>query len=107
MATRHPHLTVRRCFAHTIGILFAAAVLPASELRVPRRHEREAPARLRLARQALPPPAPVRGSFGDPRIGGRSHSFHFGVDIVPRRDTVYATVTGRAYISPRHPEQCP
>ncbi len=48
---------------------------------------------------------PVRGSFGDPRIGGRSHSFHFGVDVsCPDGTPVYATVTGRAYISPRHPE---
>ena len=48
---------------------------------------------------------PVRAFFGDPRIGGRSHSFHFGVDIsCPDGTPVYATLTGRAYISPRHPE---
>lgn len=48
---------------------------------------------------------PVRGAFGDPRIGGRSHSFHFGVDVsCPDGTPVYATVTGRAYISPRHHE---
>ena len=48
---------------------------------------------------------PVRAFFGDPRIGGRSHSFHFGVDIsCPDGTPVYATITGRAYISPRHPE---
>ena len=48
---------------------------------------------------------PVRAFFGDPRIGGRSHSFHFGVDIsCPDGTPVYATISGRAYISPRHPE---
>ena len=48
---------------------------------------------------------PVRGSFGDPRIGGHSHSFHFGVDVsCPDGTPVYATITGRAFISPRHPE---
>jgi peptidase M23-like protein len=48
---------------------------------------------------------PIRGSFGDPRIGGNSHSFHFGVDVsCPDGTPVYATITGRAYISPRHPE---
>lgn len=48
---------------------------------------------------------PIRGSFGDPRIGGHSHSFHFGVDVsCPDGTPVYATITGRAYISHRHPE---
>jgi peptidase M23-like protein len=48
---------------------------------------------------------PVRAFFGDPRIGGRSHSFHFGVDVsCPDGTPIYATITGRAYISPRHPE---
>ena len=37
---------------------------------------------------------PVRAFFGDPRIGGRSHSFHFGVDIsCPDGTPVYATIT--------------
>lgn len=48
---------------------------------------------------------PVRGSFGDPRIGGKSHSFHFGVDVsCPDGTPVYATVTGRVYRSASHPE---
>ena len=48
---------------------------------------------------------PIRGAFGDPRIGGRSHSFHFGVDVsCPDGTPVYATITGRAFISPRHRE---
>jgi murein DD-endopeptidase MepM/ murein hydrolase activator NlpD len=48
---------------------------------------------------------PVRGSFGDPRIGGKSRSFHFGVDVsCPDGTPVYATVTGHVYLSARHPE---
>jgi hypothetical protein len=40
---------------------------------------------------------PVRGYFGDPRIGngGASRSFHFGVDVAaPNGTAVYATATG-------------
>jgi hypothetical protein len=48
---------------------------------------------------------PVRGSFGDPRILGKSHSFHFGVDVSCANGTpVYATVSGRAYIDAKHLE---
>ena len=48
---------------------------------------------------------PVRGAFGDPRILGKSHSFHFGVDVSCANGTpVYATVSGRAYVHPRHPQ---
>ena len=48
---------------------------------------------------------PVRAFFGDPRIGGRSHSFHFGIDIsCPDGTPVYATISGRAFVSPRYPE---
>ena len=52
---------------------------------------------------------PVRGFFGDPRIGegqqGKSHSFHFGVDVVAADGTpVFATVSGRIVISPDHPQ---
>jgi len=46
---------------------------------------------------------PVRGFFGDPRIGvgarGISHSFHFGVDVsCPDGTPVYATLTGRVVL---------
>ena len=38
---------------------------------------------------------PIRGAFGDPRILGSSHSFHFGVDVsCPNGTPVYAPVTG-------------
>lgn len=48
---------------------------------------------------------PVRGFFGDPRIGnhGRSRQFHFGVDVsAPNGTPVYATLTGTATIHPLH-----
>lgn len=46
---------------------------------------------------------PVRGAFGDPRILGASHSFHFGVDVsCPNGTPVYATQTGRASRHPLH-----
>jgi hypothetical protein len=48
---------------------------------------------------------PVRGFFGDPRIGnyGRSRQFHFGIDIsAPNGTPVYATLTGRVWIHPLH-----
>ena len=49
---------------------------------------------------------PVRGFFGDPRISNHQSTkqFHFGVDISAPNDTpVYATLTGRISIHPRHP----
>ena len=48
---------------------------------------------------------PVRGYFGDPRIGngGTSHSLHFGVDVsAPDGTAVYATVTGTVARHPLH-----
>src|SRR5262245_32329628 len=51
---------------------------------------------------------PVRGMFGDPRIGDgseHSHSFHFGVDVsAPDGTAVYATLTGTAVIDPANAE---
>jgi hypothetical protein len=50
---------------------------------------------------------PVRGAFGDPRIGitpdGISKQFHFGVDVsAPNGTPVYATLTGSISIHPLH-----
>lgn len=46
---------------------------------------------------------PVRGWFGDPRILGKRHSFHFGVDVsCPNGTPVYATVSGHAFVHPSH-----
>jgi hypothetical protein len=51
---------------------------------------------------------PVRGFFGDPRIGvgadgDISRQFHFGVDVsAPNGTPVYATLSGRASIHPEH-----
>jgi hypothetical protein len=42
---------------------------------------------------------PVRGFFGDPRIGdGGQRQFHFGVDVsAPNGTAVYATLSGRVW----------
>jgi hypothetical protein len=48
---------------------------------------------------------PVRGFFGDPRIANHEQckQFHFGVDVsAPNGTPVYATLTGTAYVHPRH-----
>ena len=47
---------------------------------------------------------PVRGFFGDPRIGGHdSRQFHFGVDVsAPNGTPVYATLSGVVYPIGRH-----
>jgi hypothetical protein len=51
---------------------------------------------------------PVRGFFGDPRVGRRadgsqSRQFHFGIDVSgPDGTPVYATLTGTATIHPLH-----
>ena len=51
---------------------------------------------------------PVRGYFGDPRIGlnadgSTSRQFHFGVDVsAPDGTPVYATMNGRISIHPDH-----
>lgn len=52
---------------------------------------------------------PVRGSFGDPRIGptpsGTAHRFHFGIDVSCANGTaVYATIDGRARVESFRPE---
>ena len=52
---------------------------------------------------------PVRGYFGDPRIGmtprGMQNSFHFGIDIsAPDGTAVYASLTGRVVRESFRPE---
>jgi Peptidase family M23 len=52
---------------------------------------------------------PVRGYFGDPRIGMTPHgmrsSFHFGIDIsAPDGTAVYATLTGTVVLESFRPE---
>src|SRR5688572_22704130 len=54
---------------------------------------------------------PVRGFFGDPRIGESAHghveskTFHFGIDISALDGTaVYATVSGPIVWEPQRPE---
>ena len=53
---------------------------------------------------------PVRGFFGDPRIGmtpsGMTHTFHFGIDIsCPDGTPVYATMSGTVYLESFRPER--
>lgn len=52
---------------------------------------------------------PVRGFFGDPRIGltpkGITHTFHFGIDIAcPNGTPVYATIDGTVELESFRPE---
>jgi hypothetical protein len=52
---------------------------------------------------------PVRGFFGDPRVGGHpmgsSRQFHFGVDVAaPDGTAVYATASGAVSIHALHPD---
>src|SRR5919106_1445940 len=48
---------------------------------------------------------PVRGFFGDPRIGPHSRALHFGVDIsAPDCTPFYATLSGRVCAEPQRPE---
>jgi hypothetical protein len=45
---------------------------------------------------------PVRGYFNDPRISGRSRTFHFGIDIsAPDGTPVYAVEAGRVHVEGR------
>jgi hypothetical protein len=47
-------------------------------------------------------PHPVRGTFNDPRMSGRSRAFHFGVDIAAKDGTrVYAVEPGRVHLEGR------
>jgi hypothetical protein len=48
---------------------------------------------------------PVRAYLGDPRIGGTSHTLHFGIDVAaPNGTPVYATISGRIGQNQRHPD---
>jgi hypothetical protein len=51
---------------------------------------------------------PIRGYFGDPRGSGHDYEreqIHFGVDIsAPDGTPVYATISGRIWIHPLHPD---
>ena len=84
----HDRNPLRPCRAHRIR-----------SSRIRRGHERDATASLRLARQALPPPAPrprlLRRPAHRDDAEGEESSFHFGIDVsCPDGTPVYATVDG-------------
>jgi hypothetical protein len=107
MATTHPHQTARSPLAWPLAALIAAiaTLLPAAVLVTPAAASSTTVSAYGWPVKPFFRQHPVRGGFGDPRIGGSSRSFHFGIDVsCPDGTPVYATITGRAYISPRHPE---
>ena len=111
MATTHPHLTARGPWAWALAAVIAAvAALLSSAVFVP-----EATA----ADSTVPGYGwpvkpfhrqhPVRGFFGDPRIGmtpkGMEESFHFGIDVsCPNGTAVYATLDGVVRLQSFRPE---
>ena len=111
MATTHPHLTARGPWAWSLAAVIAAvAALLSSAVFVP-----EATA----ADSTVPGYGwpvkpfhrqhPVRGFFGDPRIGmtpkGMEESFHFGIDVsCPNGTAVYATLDGVVRLQSFRPE---
>jgi len=107
MATTYPHQTARGPWAWALAAVVAAiaVLLPGAALVPQARASSTTAPGYGWPVKPFFSQHPVRGSFGDPRIGGSSHSFHFGVDVsCPNGTPVYATISGRAYISARHPE---
>jgi hypothetical protein len=95
-------MTTRR--HRLIPWLFAAFVLAAAVLRAPATAHGYGWPVEPFHRQH-----PIRGFFGDPRIGmtpkGRHSSFHFGVDVsAPNGTSVYATADGIVVLASYRPE---
>jgi hypothetical protein len=112
-------------FAVALTALAATIDVARAERNAPSGMPSASPARVevapRAAQIATEPPSygwplrpfhrqhPVRGFFGDPRIGGNPlgsvRQFHFGVDVsAPDGTAVYATLSGTISIHPRHPD---
>ena len=102
MATSHARLTGRALSRRAIAVAIAAAATLVC-ITVPP-HGRAAVSSTAKPAYGWPVKPfhrqhPVRAFFGDPRIGGRSHSFHFGVDVsCPDGTPVYSTYLGGSYV---------
>lgn len=111
MATRHPHLTARGPCAWALAAVIAvAAALLSSAAFAP---QASAASTTRPAYGWPVKPFhrqhPVRGFFGDPRIGmtpkGMQSGFHFGIDVsCPNGTRVYATLDGVVRLESFRPE---
>jgi hypothetical protein len=115
MATNRLHLNPGGTAAHLAAVLLLATVgccaLANPATAAPRRRVSAAAGSSSSYGWPLRPfhsQHPVRGFFGDPRIGRAKNgsvirSFHFGIDIAGADGTaVYATLTGRVRARDRH-----
>jgi hypothetical protein len=111
MATTHPHLPARGPWAWALAALLAAlAALLSSAIFVPDATAADSPVNgYGWPVKPFHRQHPVRGFFGDPRIGmtprGMQDSFHFGIDVsCPNGTPVYATLDGVVRLESFRPE---
>ena len=106
MATTRHHLNIRRPFRCALLVLVTAA----SFFAAPAAHAASfGGGSYGWPVKPFDRQHPVRGFFGDPRIGmtpeGMTSTFHFGIDIsAPDGTRVYATLTGTVVLEAFRPE---